>query len=133
MIKWIKKKLTTWFIMESLHLIMKKLQKHSINIFARLLKTGMYLKILPLRSRQWNSVLRIRHKDHPSKTSFKNKMSNFLKRRTLRSVTNFDNWKLFKNDEKCCLFHLKSPFRSQDIYFFVLTFSSCIKTARLGR
>ena len=28
---------------------------------------------------------------------------------------NFDNWKPFKNDEKCFLFHLKSSFRSQDI------------------
>ena len=28
----------------------------------------------------------------------------------------------FKNDEKCFLFHLKSSFRSQDIYIFVLTF-----------
>ena len=27
----------------------------------------------------------------------------------------FGNWKPFKNDEKCFLFHLKSFFRSQDI------------------
>ena len=27
----------------------------------------------------------------------------------------WDNWKPFKNDEKCFLFHLKSSFRSQDI------------------
>ena len=40
---------------------------------------------------------------------------NFSKRRTLRSETIFDNWKPFKNDEKCFLFHLKSSFRSQDI------------------
>ena len=26
--------------------------------------------------------------------------------------------KLFKNDEKCFLFHLKTPFRSQDIQLF---------------
>ena len=38
-----------------------------------------------------------------------------LKRRTLMSETNFGNWKPFKNDEKCFLFHLKSSFRSQDI------------------
>ena len=36
---------------------------------------------------------------------------------------------LFKNDEKCFLFHLKSSFRSQDIEVFVLTFWSCIETA----
>ena len=28
---------------------------------------------------------------------------------------NFDNWKHFKNDEKCFLLHLKSSFCSQDI------------------
>ena len=38
--------------------------------------------------------------------------------------------KLFKNDEKCFLFHLKSSFRSQDIYIFVLTFWSCEKAAK---
>ena len=27
----------------------------------------------------------------------------------------YDNWKPFKNDEKCFLFHLKSSFRSQDM------------------
>ena len=32
-----------------------------------------------------------------------------------RSDTIFGNWKLFKNDEKCFLFHLNSPFCSQDI------------------
>ena len=31
-------------------------------------------------------------------------------------------WKPFKIDEKCCLFHLKSFLRSQDIYIFVLIF-----------
>ena len=38
-------------------------------------------------------------------------------RRTLRCKTGFGNWKPapFKNNEKCFLFHLKSPFRSQDI------------------
>ena len=28
---------------------------------------------------------------------------------------NFGNWKPFKNDEKCFLFHLKNSFRYQDI------------------
>ena len=27
----------------------------------------------------------------------------------------FDSWKVFQNDEKCFLFHVKSSFRSQDI------------------
>ena len=49
-------------------------------------------------------------------------------RRTLRSEKIFGNWKPFKNDDKCFLFHLKSSFRSQDIQFFVLTFWSCRKT-----
>ena len=31
------------------------------------------------------------------------------------------NWKHFKNDEKCFLFHLKSSFCSEDIYVLVLT------------
>ena len=35
--------------------------------------------------------------------------------RALVSETIFANWKPFKNDEKCFLFHLKSSFRSQDI------------------
>ena len=34
-------------------------------------------------------------------------------------------WKAFKNDEKCFLFHLKSFFHSQDIQIFILTLSSC--------
>ena len=34
---------------------------------------------------------------------------------TLRSETNFGNWKPFKNDEKRFLSHLKSSFCSQDI------------------
>ena len=33
-------------------------------------------------------------------------------------------WKLFKNDEKC-LFHVKIPFRSWDIYIFALTVWLC--------
>ena len=31
------------------------------------------------------------------------------------SETIFSNWKLFKTDEKCFLFHFKISFRSQDI------------------
>ena len=52
---------------------------------------------------------------------------------TLRSERVFCNWKPFKNDEKCCVFHLESSFRSPDIYVFVLTFWSRIRTAGLER
>ena len=45
------------------------------------------------------------------------KNSGFLTvlRRTLRSETILVNWKFFKNGVKCILFHLKTPFRSQNI------------------
>ena len=33
--------------------------------------------------------------------------------------------KLFKNDEKCFIFHVKSSFCSQDIHIFVLTLWLC--------
>ena len=46
---------------------------------------------------------------------------------TLRSKTFSGNLKLFKNDEKCFLFQLKSSFRFQDILIFVFNFSSCKK------
>ena len=41
--------------------------------------------------------------------------SECLQRRTLRTGTIFGNWKPFKNDEKCILFHFKSFFYSEDI------------------
>ena len=34
---------------------------------------------------------------------------------TLKSEPIFGNWKPFKNDEKCSLFHLKNSSRFQDI------------------
>ena len=37
------------------------------------------------------------------------------------------DWKPFKIDEKCFLFHLKSSFRSQGISIFVMTFWLCRK------
>ena len=37
------------------------------------------------------------------------------------------DWKPFRSDEKCFLFHLKSSFCSQDIYVFVTNFWSCRK------
>ena len=40
---------------------------------------------------------------------------------TLRSEIIFGNWKPFKNDKKCSLFHLKSSFCSQDIGVFFLS------------
>ena len=57
-------------------------------------------------------------------------MFDFLEVRLSRSRKNsfyLLQWKSFKNDEKCFLAHLKSYFRSQDIYIFVLTFWSCRK------
>ena len=57
------------------------------------------------------------------------KRRKFQLRCTLRSEKIFGNWKPFKNDEKCFLFHLKSSFRSQDILIFVLSFWSCRKAA----
>ena len=39
-------------------------------------------------------------------------------------------WKAFKSDEKCFLIHVKSSFRSWDVYIFALTFWSCRKTTR---
>ena len=40
-----------------------------------------------------------------------------------------DNWKPFKNNEKCFLLHVQSSFRFWEIYIFVLTFwlSGCLK------
>ena len=67
--------------MELLYLMMKKLQKHSINIFVTLLKTCHYQKVLLLRSPQLNSLLTLlylhwkKYKDHPSITSIKSKMT----------------------------------------------------------
>ena len=43
------------------------------------------------------------------------------------------HWKPFKNDEKCFLFHLKSSFRSQDIWVFVMTFWSCWKNGLIRK
>ena len=64
--------------------------------------------------------------------AFFSKIVNSLKSRTLtfqKFFFNFLQWKPFKNDEKCFLFHLKSSFRSQDIWVFVLTFWSWEETA----
>ena len=43
--------------------------------------------------------------------------NSYFWRRTLKSETIFGNWKLFKNYEKCFLFHLKGSSCSQDIRF----------------
>ena len=37
-------------------------------------------------------------------------------------------WKAFKNDEKCFLFHVKNSFHSQDISISALTFLVSRKT-----
>ena len=59
--------------MELLHLMIKKLQKHSINIFVRFLKTYQYQKLLPLRKRYYKPAKFAfeKYKDHPSITSIK--------------------------------------------------------------
>ena len=44
-------------------------------------------------------------------------------RPTRKSKTISENWKPFKNDEKCFLFHVKSSFLSWDIYFLSWLFS----------
>ena len=49
------------------------------------------------------------------------------------SETIFGNWESFKNGEKCFLFCLKGSFCDQLIYYFVLTFWTCRKTAWLER
>ena len=43
------------------------------------------------------------------------------------------DWKPFKIDEKCFLFHLKSSFRSQDILVLVTTFWSCRKNGLIRK
>ena len=43
------------------------------------------------------------------------------------------DWKPFKNGEKCFLFHLKSFFRSKDVYVFVTTFWPCRKNSLIIR
>ena len=57
----------------------------------------------------------------------------FFQRRTLRSETIFDNWKLFKNDEKYFLFHLKSSFRCKHIQVLVTLFWSCRKNGSIRK
>ena len=42
-------------------------------------------------------------------------------------------WKPFKNNQKCFLFHLKSSPRFQDIYIFVLTFWPCRKNGLIRK
>ena len=43
------------------------------------------------------------------------------------------DWKLFKNNEKCFLFHLKSSFCSQDISVFLTTFGLCRKSRLISK
>ena len=50
-----------------------------------------------------------------------------IPRTTLGSEVTSNNWKPFKNDEQCFLFHCKRRFRSWDIYIFVLSFWLCKK------
>ena len=51
----------------------------------------------------------------------------------VHSETISDNWKPFKNDENFVLLHVKSSFRSWDIYIFVLTYWLCKKSGLIRR
>ena len=51
----------------------------------------------------------------------------------LKSDIIFGNWKPFKNDEKCFLFHLKSSFSSQVFKFFSWRFGHVEKMVWLER
>ena len=64
--------------------------------------------------------------------NFMHKHSNAW-RRNLRSETIFDNWKLFKNYEKCFLFHVKSSFILKTFWFLSWLFRHLEKTAWLER
>ena len=50
-----------------------------------------------------------------------------------KNLCHFLDWKPFKNDGKCFLFHLKSSFCSQDIKVFVMTFWSCRKNSLIRK
>ena len=50
-----------------------------------------------------------------------------------KKIIHLLQWQLFKNDEKCFLFHVKSSFRSQDILIFVITFWACRKNDLIWR
>ena len=45
----------------------------------------------------------------------------------------FADWKLFKNDEKCFLFHLESSSLFQGIWVFVMTFWPCRKNGLIRK
>ena len=51
----------------------------------------------------------------------------------VHSETISGNWKPFKNDENFFLLHVKSSFRSWDIYIFVLTYWLCKKSGLIRR
>ena len=48
-----------------------------------------------------------------------NSVNSVNKRHTFRYDTIFDNWKPFKSDEKCFLFHLKSSFFNINLNFII--------------
>ena len=48
-------------------------------------------------------------------------------RSTLESETISDNWKYFKNDKQCFLFHVKCSLCSWDNYIVILVFLLCQK------
>ena len=71
-------------------------------------RNSNWIKLWPHTNNTYNTILQLLLKFHSfEKTS--------------------DNWKPYKIDEKCFLFHVKSSFCSQDIYIVVLTIRSCRK------
>ena len=48
-------------------------------------------------------------------------------------LSNIFDWKPFKNEEKCFLFHLKSSFRTQDIFVFVKPYWLCRKNGLIRK
>ena len=50
-----------------------------------------------------------------------------------KNVCHWLDWKSFKSNEKCFLFHIKSSSRFQDIQVFITTFWSCSKNGLIKK
>ena len=88
------------------------------------------LKYLKRKSLIKNFIDRWSLKNHREKSNLKYSTTQWETRQIqfilkVQSQVRDNFWKPFKTDEKCFLFHVKSYFRSRDIYIFVLTFWSC--------
>ena len=66
--------------------------------------------------------------DYIIKEIYKNKVIKVGLSLSKKKLIYFFQWKPVKNDAKCFLLHLKSSFRSQDVYIFVLIFWLCRKS-----